>query len=311
MTAFLRDNLGKVYRMPELISWQLLYTDGKDGTDAFEICFPYIDGIGNVLDGVCGFFAEHDAERAFTGIVDEYRIDFAAKGSIVTVSGRGMGGVLLDNACRARQYVTAGLDDILAAYVFPYGISVAEKKAMSPLTGYSVSSGSSCMAALTVFTQYAGNVTPRFSKTGSLILNDTGNRILTFSPDAGTEISVSGIRHDVISSVTVIRSDGAERVVENKEFIKDGGRTEKVINVPKSTGYDAMLYAGQYKIDRSMLKRKTVTVKTNRLFCAEPCDIVLIQKGEFKGKYDVSSVICYGDSSGHGSRIVLTKRKEM
>ena len=288
----------------------MLYTDGKDGTDGFEICFPYIDGLGEILDGVCGFFAEHDNARVFTGIVDEYRIVFTQKGNTVSVSGRGMGGVLLDNACRARQYMTAGLDDILAAYVYPYGITVSDKKAMAPINNYSVSQGASAMSALSVFTEFSGGVTPRFSKTGSLILNTENKRTLSFSPDSGAEISVSGVRHDVLSGVTVIRSDGAELKVENEAFLHDGGKAERFISVPKTTGYDAMRFAAKSRINRSMLKRKTVTVKTDKLFAAEPCDAVVIPSGPFRGNYAVSSVICYADANGSGSRVTLTGKGE-
>lgn len=310
MTGYLKDNMGKVYRLPPLVSWQMLYTDGKDGTDAFEICFPYIDGIGEIMDGLCGFFAEHEKERVFTGIVDEYKIGFTQNGNTVSVSGRGMGGVLLDNACRARQYLTAGLDDVLSAYVYPYGITVSEKIPMDTITNYSVSQGSSAMSALSVFTEFSAGVTPRFSKTGSLILNNASKRMLSFSPEAGMEMNVSGVRHDVFSTVTVIRSDGKEYRAENDAFIRDGGKAERYVSVPKTTGYDAMHFSAKYRIDKSMQKRKTMTVKTAKLFAAEPCDSVVIPSGPFRGNYSVASVICFADADGSGSRIVLREMGE-
>lgn len=81
-------------------------------------------GEAGALAEAVRFAAEEDGERVFTGVVDEVCCGWDEDGARLSVSGRSMAALLLDNEALGCDYQTATLADILRDHVTPYGIQV-------------------------------------------------------------------------------------------------------------------------------------------------------------------------------------------
>ena len=170
MTGYLTDYSGQRYKLPVFLSWEINHTDGESGTDSFEIKIPYHKTMKQPLEDAVYFTLEYKNETVFHGIIDEYEVRTDENGRTVNISGRGMGARLLDNRCVGASFDSCTLSDMLRNYVTPYGVKTGEMDAMPPMYGYSVSVNESCLSALSGYTRFAGNVAPRFSKEGKLML---------------------------------------------------------------------------------------------------------------------------------------------
>lgn len=310
MTGYIKYCSGERYELPQLISWRMSYGIGEP-CDAFEVCCVYTEALAGKLKDACGFFGEHDGKRVFTGVIDEYEIAYTGTGATVSISGRSMAALLLDNETEAMTYESCGIEDILSNHVRPFGITDIETDSLPTIYGYSVSSGRSQWTALCGYADRAAKIMPRFSATGKLIISGkTGKKIsiATGSYEAGYRRK----RYGVISRVLVKnRVAGTELTVENRDFIKRGGNAGRVINVPRTASGGEMRYTGEYQIRKSQEESELYTLKLAKLFAAFPNDEVTVKISvpNISGKYTVTGSEVWADGNGAGTELKLKKLK--
>jgi prophage tail gpP-like protein len=252
---------------------------------------------------------EHDGRTVFCGIIDEYRISRAENGRRVSISGRGMGGVLLDNKCAGQEFISCTLKEILNRYVYPLGITDVESVGAPVVNGYSVETGDSCFSAISGFLDRALGTTPRFDWNGRLILSGCTGERYVLSENAAVKIETVGRRYGVVSQVDVMTARGYMTAVRNDRFIKSGGAAKRVITVPLNTSLHEMKYAGKRIIDESERERYVIEITAPQLFPVFPGDIIEADTPEIvPGAYHVAETVCSGGADGAGTKIILTKR---
>ena len=131
---------GRSCRLPTLLSWTLTYTGGVP-CDSMTICCPYDASMAEVLPDATRFAALRDGAVMLRGVVDAYEISLSGQGLLVTLEGRGMAALLMDNESEALTYGAATIGDILRNHVEPYGITVERGSSLSG-DGYAVVSDS-------------------------------------------------------------------------------------------------------------------------------------------------------------------------
>jgi len=267
--------------LPQVRRWKMEYAAGTP-CDSFEIECLWD---GREPDGILSrgnrLHAWWDREKAFTGVVDEFECRAGSGGSTLTVSGRGMAALLLDNECPAQQYQAATLEDILRDHVAPYGIQVAERSRIPEVYGFQIAGGSSEWQVLDDFVRRHGGITPRFDREGRLVLSPWGRgEAKVIDSRAGVlELRWGERRYGVLSEV-LVRNPGAKdesQVVKNEAFLAAGGQCRRVLTMPRKSGYRAMQCSGAYQIERSAEKWKWAQVRLNGVFQAWPGDVVELE----------------------------------
>lgn len=211
-------------------------------------------GEAGALAEAVRFAAEEDGERVFTGVVDEVCCGWDEDGARLSVSGRSMAALLLDNEALGCDYQTATLADILRDHVTPYGIQVGRTDRLPAVPDFSVAMGSSEWQALYHFCRYYGGVTPRFDRQGRLQVcawQDGARRVL--DEDAAVlELAWKEKRYGVLSEVLVRDKtrDQVQRVVHSG-FARRGGQCRRVLTMPGRSSYQAMRYSGEYQLQRA------------------------------------------------------------
>ena len=141
LTVILETYDGERYQLPMLVEWDLTYT-GSVPCDSMAVTCLYDQGMSDVLPRATRFAARSGGTTMLRGVVDAYEISFSPQGMLVTVEGRGMAALLLDNESEAITYGRASLADILQNHVTPYGVSTEVRREVSG-RNYAVVSGSS------------------------------------------------------------------------------------------------------------------------------------------------------------------------
>ena len=310
MTGYLTDYKGQQFKLPSFLSWDITHTDGTDGTDSFQVSFAYDKDMNSALGNAVYFSFDYKGKRVFYGVVDEYEINIGTEGKTASLMGRGMGARLIDNKCEGAEYVSCTLSEMLRNYVSPFGVETAQCDALPPMYGYSVSTGESAMTALTGYTKFAGDIVPRFSPEGKLLITKKSGSRYALNTDCVLSAAVRERRCGVLSKVKVLTVDGVQMTAENESFLKKGGCAQGVITVPRKTAWDMMRYTGEYQIEKSESGAYTLEVTVPELFCAYPCDICTIDS-EFckKGEYRVFETCCFGTERGMGTVIKLVKEE--
>ena len=308
MTGFLTDYKGQRFKLPSFISWEINHTDGKSGTDSFEIKIPYEKTMAEPLENAVNFSLEYKGETVFYGVLDEYEVSISDKGMVALVSGRGMGAYLLDNRCEGEEFVSCTLSDMLRKYVTPYGIKIGRCDDMAPMYDYSVSVNESCLSALSGYTQFAGDITPRFSKDGKLMLTKSGGSKFKADIAEASDFTLRSRRYGVLSSVKVVTADGTQKIAENTAFLNKKGSATAVVTVPRKTSGNMIRYTGSYQIEKSCEGRYAVQMTVSQLFPCFPADVCILNS-DFceKGEYTVSETCCFGDENGYGTTIKLVR----
>ena len=310
MNTYLVDFEGASYELPVLLEWKFSY--GCDlPCDAFEIAFIYDKAMLSMLTNAVRFRAEHEGKTVFVGVVDDFEASVSENGCIVTVNGRGLAALLLDNEAEAAQYYAASLDMILEKYVYPLGITQVKKNVSAPQQALVVDSGASMWSVLEDFLWFGCGVKPRFSKDGVLLLGEeTGT---SFSADGNTAITKQVLkrkRYGVISEVLVKnKALGTSETVENTEFNQSGGCCRRVVNVPRKTRYDAMHATGEYQISQSKVGELLISLTVPQLFAAFPGDSIELCDSPLgvAGDFFVSRTSCFANGEKAGTEIILTK----
>lgn len=303
MKAYVYDCRGNGWSLPTIVSWDMCHGFGE-ACDSFELEFLYTYGMLPVLSEAVEFKAKFDGRTVFRGRVDEFEVDASAEGCLVKLRGRGMQALLLDNEAESADYFGADLDYILSRHVLPLGINdIDTTGAEGTAASFSVDSGVSHWSVLRQFAEFCCGVSPRFAPDGTLVLDGEsgGGEIEIGGKTPVTGMAYREDRYGVISSVRVKKySAGVYADVENPEFIAKGGRCQRVINVPKKTGYDAMRHTGEYQIKESMKDHKLCFVTMPGCFLAFPGDRVTMRSSPIglTGEFLVRSSRCRCDGRG-------------
>lgn len=302
---------GKSYRLPILLSWTLTYTAGVP-CDSMTACCPYDDSMADVLPAATRFTASQDGELMLRGVIDAYEISLSGQGLLVTLEGRGMAALLMDNESEALTYGTATLGDILGNHVSPYGISCETESSLSG-ANYAVVSGSSQWKALRGFTHRYGGFDPYFTRDGRLVIKPLWGSGRTLRADKNTPLRSlrrREQRYGVISEMLIQdKVQGISHRVINEEFTQKGGCRRHVLYMPRSTA-DERRYTGEYQIAQSALEQLEITLEVPLPFAAFPGDrlyLALEQLGP-GDTYDVVESRCCLDESGERTEIVLSRR---
>ena len=120
----------KSYDLPVLVEWELRYTGGVP-CDSFSVTCAYEAGMGEILPECSRFGAFVDGQIQFYGVVDEYVAERSDRGDLLTVTGRGLAALLLDNEATAAVYQRATTQELLRTYVAPFGITCRQWKDLS------------------------------------------------------------------------------------------------------------------------------------------------------------------------------------
>ncbi len=275
MTGFVTDAQGNRFQLPPLSGWELRWTGGTP-CDSFTLRFPAGAETAAQLRPAVRFQAVEDGTVYFTGVVDEYELALGAAGLVATLSGRGMAALLLDNEAGTADYEQAQPEDILRAYVYPFGIRLGEHIRLPPLRRFGVDSGDSCYAALYGYCRWAGEIMPRFDRLGQLVLlPDGGGRRWTLRDGAVLEAVFTDRRYGVISELTVHdRSTGTTQTVRDEDFIAEGGCCRRVMSVYSRTAHRTAARTGQQTIALSGQERRVLELTLPGLPEAMPGDIV-------------------------------------
>ncbi len=304
MTGIFYGADGSQWLVTEFISFDICHGLGEP-CDYFEVSFIYESSMLDKLSRSYRFTATNDGETVFKGVVDEYTVNINDEGSTVTVSGRSLAALLLDNEAEAISYGSVTLDAVLNNHVSPYGIKSVKKKSMPPLYTFTVASGDSQWSVLKRYCRFAAEIQPRFSKDGVLVLNgEAGN---TLSVDL-LKVRFSDTRYGNISEVLVKnRVTGASYTVENAEFKKRGGCSRRVINVPRTSGYDSMRYTGQYQISEAKRGKRYVQITAPQLFAAFPADRIKLNYSPLglTGTFTVCESHTFLNADGYGTELKL------
>jgi prophage tail gpP-like protein len=308
MTAAVKLYTGETYTLPVLLAWELNYTAGVP-CDAFWVRFVGNSAVTAQLHKAVTFFASQDGQRVFTGVVDEYHLEWGEDGIIVEVSGRGMAARLLDNQSPAQTYGTATTAMLLRDHVTCHGITVADAGNLSAVPGFSISSGTSEWSVLYQFAQYYSRVTPRFDRQGRLLLSKFPTEV---SRTLDSTLPILSLqyrekRYGCLSSVLVqSKNQTYATSVTNSTFASQGGHAQQVVTMPSNGAFEALRYSGTYQLEKSQQERFTLEVTVAELFWGWPGELVQVKlnKAGCDGTWRISeSKVCLDEG---GARTELT-----
>lgn len=265
---------GAVYELPRLLSYELCLT-GSVPCDSFSVCCAYAPEMAETLRGAYRFHAVRDGETAFCGVVDDYTVTHDGGGSLLTVMGRGMAALLLDNEALPAIYQCATTEELIRNHVTPYGIVCEAFDRVTSPTPYTVSGGSSEWKVLDDFLQNYGGFAPCFTACGALRLcRENAGKTLQIDETAPLlSVTQKKKRYGVVSEAVVIdRKTGRRSTVRNEAFAAAGGRCRRVIGVPAdATGQK---YTAEYQIAQSQKDAGEYRIEWMGFAAAEPADRV-------------------------------------
>ncbi len=307
MTAEIMTYEGKRYRLPELLSWRLEYACGVP-CDSFQVECLFRTEDERAYQKAVRFFAYEGGQTVFTGVVDEVEWTHGPEGRRVTVAGRSLAALLLDNEAEAADYGAATLGDILRDHVTPYGIQVGERVPIPPCQNFSVASGQSEWQALYQFCRYHGGVPPRFDREGRLILapfRDGTEKVLGPKVPV-TKLTRTERRYGVLSEVLVRdKSRKTTERVENPAFLAEGGQCRRVVSTGGKSSTQAMRYSGKFQLDKAWGNRRSLTMTVPLLFFAWPGELIRMERIGWTGTWRVLESVVTLDEGGSGTTLTL------
>lgn len=302
MEAYIYDCAGEKWALPVLLSWDISHGFGE-ACDSFEIEFLYRSDMADTLAKAVEMEAVHGGRTVFYGRVDEYEAVADSRGATVKLRGRGMQALMLDNEAESADYYYCDLDFILSRHVRVLGIEKIAASEGGKAERFSVENGWSHWKAFSSFAEFCCGFRPRFAPDGTLVPDgEAGGG--TYKVDGKTAVMSQSHRVDrygVISHAVVKRRySGVENVAENADFIALGGKCRRIVNVPKSTGFDAMRHEGEYQIKKSMENFRCGRICVAECFPAFPGDKVEMSASPLgvKGHFMVTATRCVGSGSG-------------
>lgn len=309
MTGYLLTAEGGRLDLPPFTGWKLRRT-GTVPCDSFEGSCLWDAGVEPELEGACRLILEDRGVKRFTGVLDEYELSWGENGGALSVSGRGLAALLLDNEAAGQDYQVATLADILRDHVSPYSLPVGKAGDLPPVPGFSVATGSSEWQVLYSFARYHGGVQPRFDAYGSLtVAAEEPGRVAVDDRTGVTAVSWRDKRYGVWSEVLVQdRGSLSPQRMVNEGFLRQGGRCRRVMTMPGRSAYQAMRYSGQFQLDRSYEERFTLELTVPGAYFCEPGDrvAVALSRPALAGTWTVGETEAVLD--GGGSRVKLKLR---
>lgn len=309
MTGYLLDANGGRLDLPPFTRWRLRRT-GSVPCDSFEGTCPWDGGPEPALERTCRLVLEEAGARRFTGVLDECELAWDGAGGRLTLAGRGLAALLLDNEAEGRDYQVASLADILRDHVAPYGLPVGRTGALPPVPGFSVETGSSEWQVLYGFARYHGGVQPRFDAYGSLTVDAAPqNRKVVLDDKSGvTALTWRDKRYGVWSEV-LVRDRGKlepQRVVD-EAFADQGGRCRRVLTMPGRSAYQAMRYSGRFQLDRSREGRFRLEATLPGSYFCEPGDRVAVSltRPALRGTWTALETDAALDGEGERVKVIL------
>lgn len=298
---------GKGYRLPPAVAYGFEYACGTP-CDSFWMELAGSPEDAERYGRAIRLTAWEGEEPVFTGVVDEVEWSLSQGGSRVTLSGRSMAALLLDNEALPMDYSAATLEDILRNHVTPYGIAVGESGNIPPCQGFSVASGQSEWQVVYNFACYHGGLSPRFDRRGRLMLAPLGEgRVKRL----GERVPITAMlrnenRHGVLSEVLVRdqRSRQVERVT-NPAFLAQGGQCRRVVTVGGGQSAQALRYSGQFQMGRSMAGKSTLTMTVPKAFFAWPGELIAVERPGWNGTWRVLESTVTEDETGRATTLKL------
>lgn len=250
MTGKLETVGGAVYELPTPMEWRMQRTGGVP-CDSFRLKCAFRAEVAEVLKSAHRFTAAEGGETVLRGVVDEWRAEMSGAGTVLTLEGRGMAALLLDNEAEAVRYQRATPEEILRDHASACGVRWEIEDRGHSVAEYSVESGSSRWKAIEGFARRCG-LSAYFTRVGVLRLRAEGRsgcRVL--APTGVVSAVYRDRRCGVISEMTVVnRSRRLRQSVRNEAFIARGGSCRRVLYVP-SRSLNEMRYTGEYQIKKS------------------------------------------------------------
>ena len=307
MTGRVTTAQGAVYELPALLAWRLRCTGGVP-CDSFTVQCLYSAAMADVMKQACRFAAVEDGETVFTGVVDEWCAKLDGTGLVLTVSGRGMAALLLDNEAESAAYQRPALREIVRDYVTPCGVVCAPHEEVRAAGGYAVASGTSCWRAVGDFARRCG-LRPQFTRDGALCFRAAGEGARHMLGAGAPVVSAAyrDRRYGVLSEVvTIDRTRGTRQTVRNEAFLTRGGSCRRIVYVPSRSGNE-LRYTGRYQIERSAEGARELTLTLAGRTAAEPRDYVelRLEKLGLAGTYRVSEVVRALTARGETTELVL------
>lgn len=298
---------GTQVRLPELMAFQVRRTDGT-GADSVSVRFPFRPEWEEKLKKAIRIRLREGTVDRFFGIVDEYEVTDDHEGLSVTVYGRGMGGLMMDNQVPEGVYYYAGLQDMIRRYVTPYGITAKGDTGYWIYT-YAVDYGTSCWDAFSGFCLWAAGVQPRFLGDGTMLLSSAhGTERNLREQDKVLEAVRRGCRYGVYSTVAAKSIlTGYETLYENREFQAMGGCATHRMTVPRKNPCRAGRLWGQRVLDDSKKGWSLLTVTVQGAFWAEPVDPVQVDLPRLglQGRFLVTECESILDREGERSKVTM------
>lgn len=311
MEAYIYDCDGAKWVLPALLSWDISHGFGSP-CDSFELEFVYSEDMLTTLSRAVEAEVRHGGRTVFYGRVDEFEAAATENGATVKLRGRGMQALMLDNEAESADYSYCDLDYIIERHVLPVGLSRVQPSSGGEAVRFSVGNGWSHWKAFSSFAEFCCGFRPRFAPDGSLVPDgEAGGSV--YRVDFSTAVISQSYREDrygVISRVTVKRRyTGMESVSENGEFAALGGKCSRIVNVPKSTGYDAMRHEGDYQIAKSAENYRCGRICVAECFPAFPGDRVEMRQSPLgvAGNFLVTATRCVGSGKGACTEIDMRR----
>ena len=315
MTGRIITSDHRVYDLPELLEWKVVYT-GSVPCDSYTVTFLYDKSMGEALHLAAGFLAVGNGEILLRGIVDGYDVAWTPDGLLATVFGRGYAARLLDNESRPVTYQGVTLEELIRRHVTPYGITAAEIAPVSATSTYTVASGTSQWKALENFCRTYGGFSPRFRRDGLLLAVPEGAGERLLSLDDSSPVLSCTLREDhygVLTEVLVIdKTRNVSYNVRNPDMIARGGQCRRVVYTPGQSTWAAMRYTGESQIRRSREEETSIEIKLPGTFLAFPGDSVRLDLNTMglSGTYRVAEAENTA-SPRTGETITMTLRERM
>lgn len=308
VTGYIIDKDGTETELPEFLSWDVCHGVGEP-CDWFEVSFIYYSDQLSVLHSGCRFCAKNGSATVFTGVIDEYSISIDSNGCVVTLSGRGLAALLLDNELPAQDCGSLSSPVMVSKFVTPYGISSVETGSLKAVSGFTVRTGESAWSALKRYCRYAWGTIPYFTPDGKLILSGAQGAELSVdaSKDAAS-IALTDERYGIISDMTVRnRVAGTSYTKNNDAFLARGGRSHREMTIPKNAGADTARYTADYQIAESQRGKRYIKMTLTKQFACFPADVVELtaEKLGVSGAFSVMSSHCWADSLSAGTIVTL------
>lgn len=314
MQGYLIDKNGTEYELPELLSWDICHGLGEP-CDYFEVTVLYDTEMLTELYNAVRFRAKNGNDTVFYGVVDEYIINIDESGSAVSINGRSLAALLMDNELPKCTHYSLSRDTLLSNYVTPFGVTDTAPCTLPALLLFPVKEGDSAWSVLKRYCLKAAHTMPRFTRAGKLLMADTAGLTLTLNADTqASAVKCRDERYGVISEITVRnRVNNASYTVTNDALIARGGRCRRYIytdtfeNAVSEMSQINNHQSGEYQIEKSKLGKHCIEVTVPQQFFCFPGDTVNFSSTALgmSGSYKVSSTHCWADSYGAGTVIRL------